>query len=91
MLLPYSRKKKLRLATFGPGMTVGEVAFLEPGPRTADGRVTLAGEAAIFRHKALKKLCREHSELGMRVLMRLGHDISENLRMADAELRRLAS
>ncbi|MDX8407684.1 MAG: cyclic nucleotide-binding domain-containing protein, partial [Mariprofundaceae bacterium] len=91
VLLPYSGKKKLRLATFGPGMTVGEVAFLEPGPRTADGRVTMACEAAIFRHKALKKLCSEHSELGMRVLMRLGHDISENLRMADAELRRLAS
>ncbi len=91
ILLPYSKKHKLRLATFGPGMTVGEVAFLEPGPRTADGRVTRDCEVAVFRHKALKRLCREHSELGMRVLMRLGHDISENLRMADAELRRLAS
>ncbi len=91
VLLPYGGKKKLRLATFGPGMTVGEVAFLEPGPRTADGRVTMDCEVAIFRHKALKKLCSEHSELGMRLLMRLGHNISENLRMADAELRRLAS
>ncbi len=91
VLLPYGKKKKLRLATFGPGMTVGEVAFLEPGARTADGRVVIDGKVAVFRHDALKKLCQQHSELGMRLLMRLGHDISENLRMADAELRRLAS
>ncbi|MDX8387317.1 MAG: SulP family inorganic anion transporter [Ghiorsea sp.] len=91
ILLPYGRKKKLRLANFGAGMTVGEVAFLEPGPRSADGRITVAGEVAVFQHSALKRLCKKDSELGMRLLMRLGHDISENLRLADAELRRLAS
>jgi len=91
VLLPFSKKKKLRLATFGPGMTVGELAFLEPGPRSADGHVMLAGEVAVFKHAALKKLSQKNSELGMRLLMRLGHDISENLRLADAELRRLAS
>jgi len=90
VLLPYSKKKKLRLATFGPGMTVGEVAFLEPGPRTADGRISIAGEVAVLKNEALIRLCKKHSELGMRLLMRLGHDISENLRMADGELRRLA-
>ncbi len=91
ILLPYSKKRKLRLASFGPGMTVGEIAFLEPSERSADGHVTVSGEVAIFQHKALKKLCVKHPDLGMRVLMRLGHDMSENLRMADAELRRLAS
>lgn len=91
VLLPYSRKRKLRLASFGAGMTVGEIAFLEPGERSADARITESGEVAVFQHKALKKLCSQHSDLGMRVLMRLGHDMSENLRMADAELRRLAS
>ncbi|HKI60769.1 MAG TPA: SulP family inorganic anion transporter [Mariprofundaceae bacterium] len=92
VLLPYGhRKKHLRLATFGPGMTVGEIAFLEPGPRTADGRVTRDGEIAVFHHKALKKLFKEHADIGMRLLLRLGHDISINLRIADAELRRRAS
>ncbi|MDQ6977563.1 MAG: cyclic nucleotide-binding domain-containing protein, partial [Ghiorsea sp.] len=91
VLLPYTKKRKLRLASFGPGMTVGEIAFLEPSERSADAHVTVSGEVAVFQHKALKKLCVKYPDLGMRVLMRLGHDMSENLRMADAELRRLAS
>ncbi|MCF6183891.1 MAG: cyclic nucleotide-binding domain-containing protein [Bacteroidales bacterium] len=91
ILLPYAKKRKLRLASFGPGMTVGEIAFLEPSERSADAHVTASGEVAVFQHKALKKLCVKYPDLGMRVLMRLGHDMSENLRMADAELRRLAS
>lgn len=91
VFLPYGKKKKLRLSHFGPGMTLGEIVFLEPGPRTAAGRVTTAGEVAIIQHKALKKLFLQHSELGRRLLMRLGHDVGEKLRLADAELRRLAS
>jgi len=90
IILPYGKKGKLRLASFGRGMTVGEIAFLEPAPRTADGKITQDGKVAIFKHNALKKLCSQHSVLGMRLLMCLGHDIGANLRMADAELRRLA-
>jgi len=91
ILLPYSKGRKLRLAKFGPGMTVGEIAFLEPGPRTADARASEDCELAILKHDALKRLCRKHQELGMRLLLSLGHDLSQNLRRADAELRRLAS
>ncbi|RME56186.1 hypothetical protein D6779_10990, partial [Candidatus Parcubacteria bacterium] len=64
---------------------------LEPGPRTADARAVTDCEVAVLRHEALKCLCRKHSELGMRLLMALAHDLSQNLRRADAELRRLAS
>jgi len=90
IILPYGETGKLRLASFGKGMIVGEIAFLEPAPRSADGVITQDGKVAILKHSALKKLCEEHGPLGMRLLMRLGHDIGENLRMADAELRRLA-
>jgi SulP family sulfate permease len=94
MLLPYGggdSRRRLRLGKFGPGMTLGEIAFLEPGPRTADARAVTDCEVAVLRHEALKGLCRKHSELGMRLLMALAHDLSQNLRRADAELRRLAS
>jgi len=91
ILLPYGSNKKMRLANFGPGTTVGEVAFLEPGPRSADGRVMVDGEVAVFHNKSLKKLFKLDADLGMRLLLRLGHEISQNLRLADAELRRLAS
>ncbi len=91
LLLPYSRKKHLRLAIFGSGMSVGEVAFLEPGLRRADGRATMDCTVAVLKHAALKRLCKQHSDMGMRLLMRLGHDVSENLRLADEKLRRLVS
>jgi len=91
VLLKYEKRKRLRLATFGPGMTVGEITFLEPGPRSADGKVFKTGEVAVFSNKDFKRLSKSHADIGMRLLMRLGHDISKDLRMADAELRRLVS
>jgi len=91
ILLPYSKRRKLRLAKFGPGMTVGEIAFLEPGPRAADARATEDCKLTVLKHDALKRLCHKHQELGLQLLLSLGHDLSQNLRRADAELRRLAS
>jgi len=91
ILLPYSKRRRLRLAKFGPGMTVGEIAFLEPGPRAADARATEDCKLTVLKHGALKRLCRKHQELGMRLLLSLGHDLSQDLRRTDAELRRLAS
>ena len=88
--LPYKQGKRLRLATFYPGMSVGEVAFLEPGERSADGRMVTDGEVAILRQAALTALCQQYSELGMHLLMHLGHDMSHHLRVANEELRRLA-
>jgi len=91
LLLPYGRKKHLRLATFGPGMAVGEISFLEPGECTTDARAITDCRVAMMKHATLKRMCKQHAELGMRFLMRLGHELSEELHMADAELRRLAS
>jgi len=91
ILLPYSKRRRLRLAKFGPGMTVGEIAFLEPGKRTSDARATEDCKLAVLKHDALKRLCRKHHELGMRLLLSLGHDLSQDLRRVDAILRRLAS
>jgi len=91
ILLPYGKRRKLRLAKFGPGMTVGEITFLEPGPRAADARAAADCQLVGLKHEALKRFCRKHQELGMRLLLSLGHDLSQDLRRADAELRRLAS
>ena len=91
LLLPYGRKKRLRLATFGPGMAVGEISFLEPGECDTDARAMGDCRIAMIRHAALKRLCKQHAGIGMRLLMRLGHDLSRELHMADTELRRLAS
>lgn len=91
VLLPCGARRKLRLGKFGAGMTVGEIAFLEPGERTADARAVTDCEVAVLKHAALRRLCDRHPELGMRLLLRLAHDLGQHLRRADAELRRLAS
>jgi len=91
ILLPYRKRKRLRLAKLGPGMTVGEIAFLEPGKRTSDARAAGDCKLTVLKHDALKRLCREHHELGMRLLLSLGHDLSQDFRRVDAILRRLAS
>jgi SulP family sulfate permease len=82
-------RKKIRLAKFGPGIVFGEVAFLEPSPRTANAMVVSDGECMRMSHGALKKLCRKHPQLGMEILLRLGHRLSENLRSTDIALRRM--
>jgi len=89
ILLPYGRRKKMRLAKFGPGTVFGEVAFLDPGKRTAEAKVVADGECMRLRHAALKKLCRKHLDLGMQIMLRLSHRLSQNLRISDIALRRL--
>ncbi len=89
ILLPYSRGKSVRLARFGPGTVFGEVAFLEPGERTAEARVVRDCECVRLSHEALQKLCASHPQLAMRLLITLGHRLAENLRSADLALRRL--
>jgi len=91
ILLPYSSKKKMRLAKFGPGMTFGEVAFLEPGPRTADCRASEDCEVAILGQASFQKLCEKHPRQGVLLLTKLSRDLSTNLRRADEALRRLVS
>ncbi len=90
VLIPGKRKKGVSVARYGPGMAFGEIAFLNPGPRTAEARVVRECEVAILTHRKLKKLCAQYPDIGLRLLMALGHDISRNLRAADARIRRLA-
>jgi len=90
ILLPYSRRKNIRLAKFGPGTIFGEVAFLEPGKRTAEAAVTTDGQCMQLSHAAMQELCGKHPDLGIRILVRLGHRLSQNLRMADIALRQFA-
>lgn len=91
ILLPYSKKKRVLLAKFGTGMTIGEVTFMEPGPRSADGRASKDCVLAVIDHSALKRLWKKHPDSGMKLLLEIGRDQSENLRRADEALRRLVS
>ncbi|MDX8401865.1 MAG: cyclic nucleotide-binding domain-containing protein, partial [Mariprofundaceae bacterium] len=88
ILLPVSgRRKPVRLAKFGPGTVFGEVAFFEPGERTAEARAVEDCECVRLRRAALDRLAKTHPELAMKILLRLGHRLGENLRTTDLLLR----
>ncbi|RMH61389.1 MAG: STAS domain-containing protein [Zetaproteobacteria bacterium] len=88
--IPTGRRKGIALARYGPGMAFGEVAFLHPGPRSAEARALSDCKVALITHARLRNLCRRQPELGMRLLLALGHDISRSLRAADGKIRHLA-
>ena len=88
-LLPYGKHHYKRLAKFGPGTFFGEVSFLEPGERTADARTIEESSLVVLNQQGLRELQKNHPEIAVTILVQLGQVLSDHLRWADIELRRL--
>lgn len=89
-VLPYSKHHYIRLAKFVPGTFFGEVAFLQPGPRTAEGRVIYDAEVAVLNREGFTQLNQQRPEAGTKLLLALGRNLGNHLRWSNEELRRLA-
>ena len=88
-LLPLEGGKRHHLATFCQGDFLGEMAFLDREPRSADlGAVTATDLYALSRER-FDALVKTNPALGGRVFEQLAYAISKRLRMADTELRAL--
>jgi SulP family sulfate permease len=85
-LLPYSRKHYRRLAKFCSGAFFGEVAFLQPGKRTADARAVQDSELLVLDGDGFARLQQINPEAALHILTQLGKTLSGYLRWADAEL-----
>lgn len=90
ILLPCGGNHYKRLAKFGPGAFFGEVVFLKPGPRTADAKAIVDTELLMLNAESFQKLREHHPDAAIKLVMRLSRVLSERLRWADSELRRLA-
>ena len=90
ILLPYGKGHYKRLSKFGAGAFFGEIAFLKPGPRTADAKAMSDTELVMLTRKGFQQLREQYPETAVKLLMRLGRELSDRLRWSDAELRRLA-
>ncbi|MCW8955938.1 MAG: SulP family inorganic anion transporter [Gammaproteobacteria bacterium] len=90
ILLPYGDGHYKRLSKFGPGAFFGEIAFLKPGPRTADAKAMSDTELVMLSRKGFQQLREQYPETAVKLLMRLGRELSDRLRWSDGELRRLA-
>ena len=91
MRLPTRKYHYKRLGKHRPGSYFGEVAFLDPGPRSATAFVTQDVELLMLDREAVDSLAkkRQHEEC-LSVLYELGGlSLARNLRLTRAELRRL--
>lgn len=89
ILLPYGQHHYKRLAKFGAGSFFGEIAFLKPGKRTADAKAMHNTELLILSRDSFQQLRSQHPKTAIKLLMRLGREMSDRLRWSDSELRRL--
>jgi SulP family sulfate permease len=90
LLLPTTAHHHKRLAKCGPGTLFGEIAFLEPGTRTADAVAVSDSELLALRRPVFKRLADEHPDTARAVLAALARIQSERLRWAAREIGRLA-
>jgi len=90
ILLPYGKHHYKRLSKFGPGSFFGEIAFLKSGTRTADAKAISNTELLMLSQKAFQQLREQSPETAIKLLIRLGRELSQRLRWSDKELRRLA-
>ena len=79
-----------RIANCGPGTVFGEIAFIDPGPRTADAIAVQPTELLVLDRRGLERLERERPDAAVSLLIALGNMQGHHLRRSDEEIQRLA-
>lgn len=90
ILLPFSKHHHKRLGKFGPGAFFGEIVFLKPGPRTASAKAIHDTRLLMLDSEGFAQLKKQNPQAAIKLLLRLGRELSERLRWSDSELRRLS-
>ncbi|MBI4861037.1 MAG: SLC26A/SulP transporter family protein [Candidatus Riflebacteria bacterium] len=88
--IPTDDHRYTRVATYGPGTMFGEIAFLEPGPRSADAVAVLPGELSVLARSAFLELSTTAPEVAIALLMALARMEGASLRRANEELTHLS-
>jgi glutaminase len=78
-----------RLAVFTPGMSFGEVAFMDRAARTANVTAIDEVECRVLTQEAFARLEREAPAIKIRLLENLARGLTAFLRQADVELAAL--
>ncbi len=89
IVLSLSEKQGHHLATFGRGDFFGEMAFLDPAPRSADAQAFTDTDLFVLSRKRFDTLAEEHKKLAMGLVLSVARVLSIRLRYANAELRAL--
>ncbi|MDS4070487.1 MAG: SulP family inorganic anion transporter [Candidatus Competibacter sp.] len=87
--LPAAAYRFKRLAIYGPGTVFGEVAFLDPGPRTAEAVAVRPSELLALNWADFNLLRESHPDAAIALLLALGRLESRTLRWSAREIQRL--
>jgi CRP/FNR family transcriptional regulator, cyclic AMP receptor protein len=82
-----SRTVPLTLRVLGSGSLVGEVGFLDMGPRVASCTTSTDSLCAILTHEAIEKLIAAEPRTGAKLLLAISARLAERLRDNARKLR----
>ena len=86
IVLPLSATQGHHLATFGRSDFFGEMAFLDPAPRSADAIAFTDIDLFVLSRKRFDTLAEEHRKLAIGLLLSVARVLAIRLRYANAEL-----
>ena len=89
IVLPLGGKQGHHLATFGRSDFFGEMAFLDPAPRSADALAFTDTDLFVLSRRRFDTLAEEHKKLAIGLVLSVARVLSIRLRYANAELRAL--
>ena len=89
ILLPMAAQRAHHVATFGRGDFFGELAFLDPAPRSANCVAITDTDLFALSRAAFDKVTEEHHMLATSLLEALADTIARRLRTVNAELELL--
>ncbi len=76
----------LRVAAYGPGTTIGEMAMIEDKPRSASVIVDEPVDLYVLTLGAYREIISEHPDIASLIFQNVSRDLSRRLRLASAEL-----
>ncbi|MBL8259672.1 MAG: SLC26A/SulP transporter family protein [Candidatus Competibacteraceae bacterium] len=89
ILLPSAKDHYKRLGIYGPGTVFGAVAFLDPGPRTADAVAVRVSELLVLNRADFNQLQLTCPDAAIALLLAMGRQQSSALRWSAKEIQRL--
>ena len=89
IVLPISDTQGHHLATFGRSDFFGEMAFLDPAPRSAHALAFTDTDMFVLSRKRFDTLAEEHKKLAIGLVLGVARVLAIRLRYANAELRAL--
>lgn len=84
-----SERSYRRLASLGPGCSVGEMGLLEKMPRTADVIADDDVEAYLLTDASFDNILRDHPRISQALLANVAQQLGPRLRDTSEELRSL--